>query len=62
MRNPFNPADFLNNAGSLGGLAKNSRFTVTVVPPAGLASSVPAESITFLCRQAEIPAVAFDTT
>jgi len=62
QRAALNPVDFLNRAGNMGGLAKNSRFTVSIVPPADLQTRVQASSISFLCRQAEIPAVAFDTT
>ena len=62
QRAALNPVDFLNRAGNMGGLAKNSRFTVSIVPPTKLQTSVQASSISFLCRQAEIPAVAFDTT
>ena len=62
MRKPMNPTDFLSRAENLGGLAKNSRFTVSIVPPTTLASTVQAEAISFLCKSAEIPSVAFNTT
>ena len=61
QRNAMQPTDFLNRAGNLGGLAKNSRFSVSIVPPISLDTKIQAQSISFLCRQAEIPAVAFDT-
>ena len=62
MRTPMNPTDFLSRVETLGGLAKNSRFTVSIVPPTTLAATVQAEAISFLCRTAEIPSVAFNTT
>jgi hypothetical protein len=58
----MNPTDFLSRVETLGGLAKNSRFTVSIVPPTTLAATVQAEAISFLCRTAEIPSVAFNTT
>ena len=69
MRTPFSPTDFLNRVGNLGGIAKNSKFTVSVVPPVTLGTarhsigaSIQAEAISFLCKSAEIPSVAFNTT
>tara|TARA_B110001454_G_C12587354_1_gene378683 strand:- start:129 stop:758 length:630 start_codon:yes stop_codon:yes gene_type:complete len=62
MRTPWSPTDFLSQVETHGGLAKNSRFTVSVVPPTSLKSGVQAEAISFLCKSAEIPAVAFNTT
>lgn len=62
MQTPMSPTDFLGKIDSLGGIAKNSRFTVSIVPPTAMTSSVQAESISFLCRTAEIPAVAYNTT
>jgi hypothetical protein len=58
----MSPTDFLNRAANMGGLAKNSRFTVSVVPPVTLTATVRAEAISFLCRTAEIPSVAYNTT
>ncbi len=62
MRTPMSPTDFLNKAANFGGLAKNSRFSVSIVPPTTMSSSVPAESISFLCKAAEIPSITYDTT
>ena len=70
LRTPFSPTDFLNRVGNLGGIAKNSRFTVSVVPPITLGKhnttsgtkQVQAEAISFLCKSAEIPSVAYNTT
>ena len=62
MRSPMSPTDFLNRAENMGGIAKNSRFTVSIVPPITLAATIQAEAISFLCRQAEIPAIALNTT
>ena len=62
LRSPMSPTDFLNRVGNLGGIAKNSRFTVSIVPPITLAATIQAEAISFLCRQAEIPAIALNTT
>ena len=62
MRTPMSPTDFLSQIETHGGLAKNSRFSVSIVPPTTLAAKVQAESISFLCKSAEIPAVSYDTT
>ena len=62
MQTPFNPSNFLSVAENKGGIAKNSRFSVSIVPPTTMSSSVPAESISFLCRAAEIPSITYDTT
>jgi len=59
---PFNPDSFLNKADNLGGLAKNSRFSVSITPPTKLVTGNRAEVWSFLCRSAEIPAMAQQTT
>ena len=59
---PLSPEYLISKADNQGGLAKNSKFTVQITPPTVLGSSIPAETVQFLCKGAQFPAYTFNTT
>ena len=59
---PLSPEYLISKADGLGGLAKNSRFTVQITPPVALTSDTVPDTINFLCHRAQIPSYGFQTT
>ena len=59
---PLSPVNFVNKADNLGGLARNNKFSVTITPPTKLMTAARPEQWEFLCKGADLPAVAMNTT
>ena len=58
----YNPVDFLSNTDNRGSLALANRFSVSIIPPTKMFSTVPDGSIDFLCHTAEFPGMTLATT
>ncbi len=61
-RGDFAVSDFMAKLDGLGTYAKRNRFTVEIIPPTTMSSSVNASSIEFLVKSVSFPAAAFGTT
>ena len=61
-RGDFAVSDFMAKLDGLGTYAKRNRFTVEIIPPTTMSSSVTASSIEFLVKSVSFPAAAFGTT
>ena len=58
----FAITDFIAKLDALGSYAKRNRFTVEIIPPVTLNSSVPASQIEFLVKAISFPARSFGST
>ena len=61
-RTDFAITDFMAKLDGLGSYAKRNRFTVEIIPPATLVTSVPVASIEFLVKSISLPSRSFGST
>ena len=55
----FAISDFMSKVDNLGSYAKRNRFTVEIIPPITLSTSVPASQIEFLVKAISFPSRTF---
>jgi len=58
----FAITDFMSKLDGLNSYAKRNRFTVEIIPPTTMASTVSASSIEFLVKSVSFPAASFGST
>ena len=58
----FSVTDFMTNVENLGGYAQRHKYSVQIIPPTSLQSSVGVDKIDFLAKSVLIPRKGFATT